>query len=285
MLEFIRQHSKSVIVKVLLGALAATFIFCFGMFDVINKLMGKDFVIKVGNIKISPIAFRIEKDRRNADLRNQINLQKMHEKQSDPKKTAPNDPSQYKEIDTQTIVEDMVYEIVNDLACQEFGFVVSEQSIKNYISLMPMFRDKNNRFDAGLLRRLLSHIQMHENQFVENCSKNIKSSLIKFPLKFVSVKFELDSYMKSCNERRSLHVVELNRQDFRIEHAFTKDELVEFYDSHHDLFMEEEKRDFTLLSFKEKDVKKDISVSNEEIEDHFKEIAAENEDKDRKSVV
>ncbi|MDR1561197.1 MAG: SurA N-terminal domain-containing protein, partial [Holosporaceae bacterium] len=53
MLELIRRHSNSIIVKFFLTVLALTFIFCFGISDVIRKIVGKDYIVKIGNVKIS----------------------------------------------------------------------------------------------------------------------------------------------------------------------------------------------------------------------------------------
>ena len=61
MLEFIRKHSSSLGVKIFLTVLALTFVFWFGISDIIRKVTGKDYIVKIGNIKISPERFKHEK--------------------------------------------------------------------------------------------------------------------------------------------------------------------------------------------------------------------------------
>jgi hypothetical protein len=61
MLEFIRRHSQSIIVKAFLTILALTFVLFFGISDVIRRFIGKDYVVKIGSTKISPMELKIEK--------------------------------------------------------------------------------------------------------------------------------------------------------------------------------------------------------------------------------
>ncbi|MDR1334562.1 MAG: SurA N-terminal domain-containing protein, partial [Holosporaceae bacterium] len=49
MLEFIRKHSQSMVVKIFLSFLALSFVLFFGITTVIQKLRGKDYVVKIGN--------------------------------------------------------------------------------------------------------------------------------------------------------------------------------------------------------------------------------------------
>ena len=60
MLEFIRKYLGSVVVKVILSLVALTFVLFFGISDVINRLAGKDYVIRMGDVKIGPREFQLQ---------------------------------------------------------------------------------------------------------------------------------------------------------------------------------------------------------------------------------
>ena len=64
MLELIRKYSKSIVVKVFLTVLAASFLFFFAFPIIADKLMGKDYVVKIANMKISPQVFKYEKNKK-----------------------------------------------------------------------------------------------------------------------------------------------------------------------------------------------------------------------------
>ncbi|MDR1334780.1 MAG: SurA N-terminal domain-containing protein, partial [Holosporaceae bacterium] len=152
MLAAIRKYSNSPVAKTFLFVLAITFISSFGLFQVIRKFLGKDYVIKIGSRRISPGMFRHEKI-------NVTNFGKGFSKNADGA------------FDKNSILQKIIYENVIDLAVADFGFFLSETILKQYISSLFMFRDKNGVFNAGLFRAFLRKIQIPENAFM-NFFKN-----------------------------------------------------------------------------------------------------------------
>lgn len=259
MLEFIRKSASSTTFKILAGILACTFIFCFGMFDVIKRWTGKDYVAKIGNTKITPAMFSMEKAKK-------LNMLRSHEKNIDEKAELNN------------ILHQIIWENVIDQASSDFGFRVSENTIKKYIAGMTIFRDKNGRFNAGMLRRFLQNINVSESMFIEFSGKDIKNALIKAPLKYVSVQKSLDYHIKSNLEKRTLSVVEINPESIKITEKPTQTELEDFYAENKNLFMLDESRNFSVVILPEDNLAKNIVVSEEEKKE-FYETSPEREDR------
>ena len=259
MLEFIRKSASSTTFKILAGVLACTFIFCFGMYDVIRRWTGKDYVVKIGNTKITPVMFSMEKAKK-------LNMLRSHEKNIDEKAEINN------------ILHQIIWENVIDQASADFGFRVSENTIKKYIAGMGIFRDKEGRFNAGMLRHFLQNINVSEPMFIEFSGKDIKNALIKAPFKYVSVYRSLDYHVKSNLEKRALSVVEINPDSIKINEKPTQSELEDFYAENQDLFMVDESRNFSVVILYEDNVVKNISVSEEEKKEFYK-TSREREDR------
>ena len=60
MIKFIRKYSNSTISKVLLGLLALTFVFLWGIGDVIGRFTNKNYIIKVGSEKVDAEKFNTQ---------------------------------------------------------------------------------------------------------------------------------------------------------------------------------------------------------------------------------
>lgn len=250
MLELIRRYSSSIFVKAFLGILAATFVFCFGISDIIRRYTGKDYLVKIGNIKISPAIFNLETAKK-------LNMLRNRSKNIDAK------------AESVAILHQIIWENIVNLAATDFGFVVSDDTIKKYISGMSMFRDEHGRFNAGMLRGFLYKIQVPEQMFIEFSRKDIKNALIKAPFKYVSVYNELDCYAKANLEKRSLAIVELNPDSINISKKPNQKELKEFYSENQSLFMENETRAFKILELYESDIEKNIRITEEEIKEYY----------------
>lgn len=250
MLEFIRRHSSSMVVKAFLGVLAVTFVFCFGISDIIRRYTGKDYIVKIANVKISPALFNLEKAKKLNMLRN--SSKKIDEK-----------------LESAAVLHQIIWENIINLAATDFGFIVSDDTIQKYISGMSMFRDEQGRFNSGMLRKFLYSIQIPEQMFIEFSRKDIKNALIKAPFKYFSVYNELDHYAKANLEKRSLTIVELNPDSVKRIEKPTQKELEEFYAENSNLFMINETRSFKILELYESDIEKHIKITEEEIKDYY----------------
>ncbi|MDR2158081.1 MAG: SurA N-terminal domain-containing protein [Holosporaceae bacterium] len=250
MLELIRKHSNSIAVKIFLTILALTFVLFFGVSDVIRRFIGKDYVVKIGNHKISPVELKIEKAKR-------FNIMRGHIKNINEKDLTAN------------ILHQLIWENIVDQASIDYGIVVSDETMKKYISGMNMFRDKEGRFNANLLRGFLQKIQVPETMFLESSKKDIKNAIIKSPFLYVAVFAEADLFTRANLEKRNLTVIKLLPSSFKITEKPTTEMLQKFYSNNPDLFTVEETRSFKILELQESSVEKNIIISEDEIKEAY----------------
>ena len=144
MLELIRKYSKSIVVKIFLTILAASFFLFIGFSFVVDKLTGRDYVVKIANKKMSPQAFKYERDKK-------LNTIKKRLGDIDPKDVSGK------------ILHQIIWENVINLASDDFGIVISDPTIYSHISNMDEFRTKDGRFNAVDFRRFLRMIEISES--------------------------------------------------------------------------------------------------------------------------
>lgn len=248
MLETIRKFSNSPIVKAVLIILAFTFLFCFGITDIIRRFMGKDYVVKVGNVKILPAQFKMEKEKKR---------HMMKREHVDDKDLAIE------------LLHQLIRETVVNIASDQYGLVVSDETMKRYIGGMSFFRDANGHFNANLLRGFLSKLEIPEQMFIESSRREIKSSIIKAPFGGISITGELQTYAAARNEKRSVAFVELSPKSFKVVEEPSQEDLQQFFATHSDMFMIDETRTFSLAELKEADLEKKIVITDDELRDAY----------------
>jgi hypothetical protein len=244
--------------KIFLTFLASTFVLFFGITDIIRRLTGKDYVIKVGNNKIGPMEFKLEKSKR-------LNMLRNRGQDVDDKSLTAN------------IIHQLIWENVIDQATKDFGIIVSDETLQKYISGMNMFRDKDGRFNARLLRGFLQQIQVGEAMFLESSRKDIKSALLKAPFAYISILPESEQFVRANVEKRSLSIVELKPSSFQINEKPTKEELEEFYNNNSDVFVIDETRSLRILELQESSIAKNITIPEDEIKEAYEQSSERDE--------
>ncbi len=251
MLEFIRKHSNSIVVKVFLTILAGSFFLFFGFSYIVDRIKGRDYVVKIDNIKISPQLFKIER------MKKIEMFQKLF-----PNKNVDSDISK-------TVLHQLIFENLIDLASRDFGIIVSDSTMYSLISNLEMFRTSDGHFSAANLRNFLQRIQIPEAVFLESRKREIKTHILKTPFKFISMIDELDIYANAEFEQRSLNIIEINPRNIKITEKPLDEDLETFYANHPEEFMVPEMRSFRILSFSESDIEKSIKVSEEELKESY----------------
>lgn len=253
MLELIRKYSKSIVVKIFLTILAGSFFLFFGFSYVVNKLAGKDYVVKIADVKIHPQVFKYEKDKK-------LNAVKRRYGEVDDKELS------------NTILRQIIWENVISLAAKDFGIIVSDSSVFNHISNMDEFRTKDGHFSATNLRRFLQIVGMTEEEFLQSEKREIKSQIIKFPFRYISLGDEFAYYSKIATEERSLRFFEIDPTSFAITERPTDEELTEFYSNNSEKFEIPEKRSFYVLILSMDKVEKNTEIPQEEIIERARDI-------------
>jgi hypothetical protein len=238
------------VVKAFLIILALTFMLFFGISDVVRRIAGKDYVVKIGNVKIGPMEFKAEKARR---------IGMLHSQMMDV------DESKL----TVSILHQLIWENLVDQASKKYGIVVSDETMKKYIGGMEVFRDKEGRFNANLLRGFLRRLQVPETMFLESSKRSVVDAIIKYPLTFISTATCMDYYVRAFREKRQLAIVELIPDRFKVLDVPNPGILKGFYSENPELFMIDEARTFQILTLQESDIGKTVKVEEEEVRDAY----------------
>lgn len=250
MLGFIRKHSGSIWVKVGLCVVASTFLFFFGMSDVINKITGKDYIVKVGKVKIGPSLFKFEIQKRAESL----------------KKVGIKDEEQLINI----VIHQIIGEEVMRQMADKFGLLVSDDAVRMYMYSIPMFRDKNGMFNKAAVRNIMMNMHMREADFIEYMRQDLRNNLLMLPLSMCQGNLLATNYIVTSLENRDVRYVHIPYSSFSVDVQHNDDDLEECYKSHVSEFMLPETRDFTVLIIKEQDILRDITISDDDVMSEYK---------------
>ena len=259
MLELIRRYSNSIVVKIFLAVLAITFLLSFGISGLINRLLGKDYLVQVGDIKITTHDFQNEKHRK-------LDLMRSRVKHIDDK------------AESAKIFYQMVWESVISVASRDFGINVSDDVVQQYLGSDWKFRDESGHFSANLLRGFLRNAQIPEQVFIDFSRNDLKKVLMCEPFRYVSAHTGLDEFIKSKKEKRTLTILELNPPSFPVLEKPTEEDLEEFRTANASLFETKETRSFKILKLTEAEIEKTIEITPEELQEAY-EFSPEREDK------
>lgn len=252
MLGFIRKHSSSIFVKVFLGLIAFTFLFFFGMSDVIRKYTGKDYVIKIGSVKIGPNLLKFECSKRSQRL----------------KDIGINDENAILGV----VVNQLIDEHLVDEISKFSGISVSEKLIKTYIRSVPEFvNTKTGQFNKAAVRNFMAAMHLPEDAFIEFIKRNIQQSLLVAPLSQVSSVAVLPTYISANLEKRNIKYAVISPDSVSLDDSIKDSELESFFDQNKDKFMEPETRDFTVLILNENKIAESIDVLEEDIKREYTE--------------
>jgi len=257
MLELIRKYSKSIVVKVFLTILSISFFFFFAFPIIADKLMGKDYVVKIANIKISPQVFKYEKNKKLSAIKRRLK----------------NDED-VKELSNK-ILHQIIWENVVNLAAKDFGVIVSDSTMYSHISNMDVFRTDDGHFNAMNLRRFLRALDVSEEEFLQSSRRDIKSHIIQFPFNYISLTDEFEYYSKIEVERRNLKFLEIDPTSFRIKEVPTDEDLEEFYNDNPEKFEVPEKRSFDVLILSMNKVESGVNLPQEEIIERARDLYGE----------
>lgn len=250
MLSLIRKNANSIWIKGGLFVVASTFLFFFGMTDVINKITGNDYIIKVGNVKIGPNLFKFEARKQAERL----------------KKLGITDEAQLMNITLSQIADE---ELTKQLM-RKYGIMVDENLVKIYMYSIPMFRDKNGSLNRGAIRTFMSNMEMHENEFISFLKKDIQSMILGLPLSMCMPKVVAAEYIKSNFEKRNIKYVYIPYNSFSTKQACTNEDLEECFKNNVNKFLIAEKRNFEVLMISEDDIMRNINISDNDIAEEYK---------------
>jgi peptidyl-prolyl cis-trans isomerase D len=253
MLDFMRKHAQSWMIKAALGAVVVVFIF-WGIWAPREGRQRE--LIKIGDYVITVAEARtyyqnmrdryqsIYGERFNEDMAKKLNLK-------------------------ERAVKDLVNRILLLQEARRLGLKVTEEELEASIHSIPAFQ-KDGIFDQATYSRALQRARLNPKEFEANQRDllliNKLQALILSTVR-VSEREVLEAYRQSF-ERINVEMISLNPADFK-DVSITPEELKEFFSKHKEDFRTPAKVKIRYLFFEPKDFFKQISVSAKEIEDYY----------------
>jgi peptidyl-prolyl cis-trans isomerase D len=253
MLDFMRKHAQSWMIKAALGAVVVVFIF-WGIWAPREGRQRE--LIKIGDYVITVTEARnyyhnmrdryqsIYGERFNEDMARKLNLK-------------------------ERAVKDLVNRILLLQEAHRLGLKVGEEELESSIHSIPAFQ-KDGIFDQVTYSRALQRVRMNPKEFEANQRDllliNKLQGLIISSVR-VSEREIQEAYRQSF-ERINLERISLNPDDFKAV-SITPEELKEFFSKHKEDFKTPAKVKIRYLLFEPKDFFRQVPVSAKEIEDYY----------------
>lgn len=260
MIKNIRNFSNSWVAKILLGLLALTFIFLWGMSGTIRMFTTKDYVVKVG--KESTDIYWFNKIY-------SINHKFFEKIQIDDEKK--------QDIILQKTLDEVIEESTLTIFGNELGLSITNQIISNAIANDPGFLNKNNQYDPYLFQNMLKQQGLSDNDFRKIYAKIIRTNILKMPVKSIVLTpdFIARFFVRIMNEAMSISIIEISPDDFKITKTPNELELQKCYEKNIEKFFVPEYRTIEVVYFNENDAT--VNVSEKDIKDEFRKRVASGE--------
>ncbi len=256
MLDFMRKHASSIIIKVILGIVILAFVLYFGFTG--RGSSAGEVVAKVDGLSIRGRefirAYREMVERYRALFGNQV-TEEMLEK-----------------LDIKRMVLDGLIERTLLLVeAKNLGLKVSNQELRDAIAEFPLFQE-NGQFNPGLYRGYLSRAGLTASEFEDALREQILIRKLTGIL-LSSIKIsdaELDEYFRIKEERLIFDYLEINPEYIKINGDIREEDIRSFFEEHREDFRIPPSVKLRFITYRIGDVEKDINISNEEIEGFYR---------------
>lgn len=254
MLELMRKHAGSWIIKIVLGAIAVAFALSFGVYSYYGS--PQEVALKVNGEPITQNQVRDEVNRMTDEARAQMG------EQFD--KLAPLLNLRQRAMDR------LVDRVLLFQEAGRMGIVVTETEIRRRISSMPVFQ-QNGQFDLTAYHRVLSRNRLTPEDFeamqrdgliMEKLSVLVAGAAQITPLE---VEFELEQRLTEVKGVYKL----FNPDDYLKKQEVSQAELESFYNQHKRQYLVPEKLVLTYLTFPVADYRDQVEVRPVDIRDFY----------------
>lgn len=257
MLETLRRHSKSWIVKVLFAILILSF-GIWGVGDFVRGYQSNSPAITVGKASVSANELNAEFMREVNRLRTMMGG-----------KFGTEEAKALGLLDR--TVEQLASRLLVDQAAQAAGIMISDDTIRITIERMPVFRNEQGRFDRNRYQSVLAANNLTESNFVAMIRRDLIREQYMGSLSQAAAAPEIlvrTLYLER-NQRRVADVLTVNASLMGPVPAPDAATLEAFHSKNAARFRAPEYRNFTLVRLTRNDVMGDIKVSDKQLDDAF----------------
>jgi peptidyl-prolyl cis-trans isomerase D len=253
MLDFMRKHAQSWMIKAALGAVVVVFIF-WGIWSPREGRQRE--LVKIGNFIITVAEARnyyqslrdryqsIYGERFTEEIAKKLNLK-------------------------ERALKDLVHRVLLLQEARRLGLKVTEEEVEFIIHSNPAFQ-KDGLFDKATYTRVLLRARLNPKEYEANQREmlliNKLQGLIMSSVK-VSDQEILEAYRQNF-EKMNLGMISLNPSDFK-DISMTPEEMKEYFSKHKEDFKIPAKVKVRYLLFDPKDYSKQARISSKEVEEYY----------------
>ena len=258
MLQFLRGHASSWVMKIVLGLIVLSF--C--VFGITSLFIGKGqqvLVAKVGKVEISKQYLLHEVQRRlqaaNRELKDISLTLEQAVKMGLPKK----------------ILDDLVRKILVEQELKDLNIAVSEGTLSSMVFADPSFKNEQGRFDGEKFKKVLANNGLNEASFMARRAKQLVEaqfmsgiSAASKPSGSMTLRLFNDLFEERALTLYTVDEDSLKKSNPKIQ-KMEKSQLMAYYDAHAEDYKTPEKRKFATLIIDPKRLEKKFKFSAAEI--------------------
>ncbi|MEO5337383.1 MAG: SurA N-terminal domain-containing protein [Magnetospirillum sp. WYHS-4] len=266
MLDVLRTHSKSIVIKILFGILILSFA-AWGVGDMIRVGAGIDWIAEVGPAKIGP-----------NELHNEVQAELSRLQQAlgpsfDKTKLQPADIAG-------VVLQRLIDRKLLTLAANELGVAVPDDVISARIRADKTFHNKAGQFDRFAYEQILRDNGLNEDQFVAMMRGDLTraqflESMVADAGPTVAPKAMAEALFRHRFERRAAEVVRIADAAMPEPAAPAPEALAKFHQDSAAKFTAPEYRALTVLRLDAADLMGGIEITEAQAKESFEQRAAE----------
>ncbi len=256
MLQSLREQSGKWFVKVLFGAIIASFL-VWGVGDVIHSYNALRPIAKVGKHAISYEEFAHA-------LQQQVTQLQQAAK-------GRVSPEQLKQMGVHGhVLDKLVNQAILEQELIRSNLSVSDALVRHQVHSVPQFQH-NGAFDKRLFEELLRHNGISEKKFIEDIRQSLLTQQLVNPLvKGISLpKSYREVIYQTLNEDRIFTVVRISNSKIKPSKKASDDDLKTSYNQNKEQYAVQEFRKVTLVLIDNKALMKDVPVTEEELKAEY----------------
>lgn len=260
MLDFVRRHSRSWGIKVLLIALIIVFI---GWGGYLYQTRHATDIAVVGDHYITQSEYQKEYE----------NMVEMVRKQFGG--TVPQKLMEALDIRRQAL-DALVRQYLVLRGARELGLQATPEQVRTAIAGIPAFQS-NGKFDLGRYRAVLFQNRMTPEMFEEEMGDEITATNVQAFITGQAVvsREEIESYYHFNNDRIQLAYMLFDPYSFEKGVAVDESALKAYYKKHQNNYMEPEKREIAYVVFNTKELENSINPGESQIKQYYNDNAAD----------
>ena len=262
MLQSFREQSGKWFIKVLFGAIIASFV-VWGIGDIIRGYGQNRSLAKVGGHAISYEQYATTLQQEVSRIQQAIKERVT--------------PAQLQQLGLyQQVLDQLINQSVLEQELERSKLTVSDSLVRNQVHAIPAFQ-QGGTFNRQLFDELLRNNGLSERSFLKDIKQSLLGQQLIAPLTIGMAlpTFYQDVLFKAVNEKKVFSVVMIPSDKIKLTHTPTAADLKLHYTKHKDTYAIPEFRSVTLVLIKAKSLLAQIPVSEHDIKQEYEKQAGQ----------